>query len=286
LLSWQDLVFLISDSGTDFSVRNFSVASPQFALPGDTADSFVIISSSSGASLCHTDGSVSSIWAPRGCPPLSASVLSGDRLLLTVSLADSVLVSPLAAFSEPVHITTAGGFRRIIPTDGNRFLGISANKKRIISMTFAADLASPAHLSLAQGSGFCELALLGDQTAVGCGETILFTVTAENQVDSCDLSKMQFGREIDACKGILAFPGQDVFVLVFGEELVVCRATDFRKKEPSRQRRLHEAEIVAFCSGEEFSFLTCDAKGNCILWENAPDWWDAPYAFKLFDEAA
>jgi hypothetical protein len=286
LLSADGLAFLISDDGPQFSVRNFSVESPLFALPGRTADSFVIISSSAGAYLCQMDGSVAPIWPPRGPRPLAAAVLTGDRVLLVVSLSDSLLVSLLDPISEPVHLSATGGFRKIVPTEANRFIGISADKKQIISIGFNADLGNPERLSLAQGSGFCELALLGDQTAVGCGETVIFTVAAGNQVESCDLSKTQFGREIDTCKGILAFPGQDAFVLVFGGgQLVVCRASDFQKKEPYRQKRLHAAEIVAFCSGEEFSFLTCDAAGNCILWENVPDWWDAPYAFRLFEEA-
>jgi hypothetical protein len=58
----------------------------------------------------------------------------------------------------------------------------------------------------------------------------------------------------------------------------VCRAPDVHTGDRFPQKRLHASEIVAFCSGEEFSFLTCDADGSVILWENVIDWWDAPYA--------
>jgi hypothetical protein len=83
----------------------------------------------------------------------------------------------------------------------------------------------------------------------------------------------------------LTFAGQSIVVVICENgNLLVCRATDVSTKGPYLQKKLHADPITAYCTGTEFSFLTIDRGGNPILWENIPDWWDAPYHSKLFQE--
>jgi hypothetical protein len=230
---------------------------------------------------------VSQIWGEQGGTPTAAGVLqlTIDRSVLAVSIGDALLLGVVEQNSDVVRLDGIGGFSKILPFESNRFIGISANQEQIISLKFGDDLRNSEKLLLGAGNGWNDLVLLSDQTVVSSRNTLIVTISPGNQVESTDLAAPPIGRDIEPFKGILTFPGQTVFVIVGGKgNLVVCRAPDVHKGERFLQKQLHTCEIVAFCSGEEFSFLTCDAGGNVILWENVIDWWDAPYALDLFKE--
>ncbi|KAH0790688.1 hypothetical protein GPJ56_005380 [Histomonas meleagridis] len=80
-------------------------------------------------------------------------------------------------------------------------------------------------------------------------------------------------------------------VMTKNGRLVVCRHPSFSKadKKPEIEQmelfQYHKEPIKVGCCGEELSFMTVDESGVCVLWENFPNWLDAPFTLGMFGES-
>jgi hypothetical protein len=101
------------------------------------------------------------------------------------------------------------------------------------------------------------------------------------------VTQTSYAAEVEECREIVTFPGQTVFAVVCRNgHLLIGRVSEIGKGEPYLQKKLHTQNIAVWCNGDEFSFLTCDEGMNAVLWENVPDWWDAPYHLNMFRDSS
>jgi hypothetical protein len=278
LTSRTGCVFLISNAETHFAIETLSVPEPRLSLARQ--DFFVSISETSAAFLCHFSGDTFSVWGGQSTAPIDAAFVSvGDKLCVIVSTLEGFLIGDVCRESSVRRLEQISGMKRLVCIEQTVY-GISVDGNQILSAKLGDDLTLQETTTITTGRKFNDLTALTDQTLVGCSETEVFAF-ADGQVQRFDLGKKQ----VDKCCEVLTFPGQNIFVGICANgNIVVCRASEIGKKEPHVQKKLHTVAIGSFCSGEEFSFLTLDLTGNAVLWENVPDWWDAPYHLRLFQD--
>jgi hypothetical protein len=271
-------VFLISNAETQFAVETFSIPEPRLSVAHQ--DFFVSITETSAAFLCRFSGDTVSIWGDQSVPPIDAAFVSiGEKLSVVVSTSEGFLIGDVCEQSYVRRLEGFPGLKKLVCVGGS-FFGISVDGDQVLRVDLDDDLTIQKTTAIANGREINDLATVTDQTVIGCSATEVFAFV-EGQLQLFDLTKKQ----VDGCRSVLTFPGQSIFVGICANgNMVVCRASEVGTKEPHVQKKLHTVEIRSFCSGDEFSFLTLDVTGNAVLWENVPDWWDAPYHLKLFQD--
>lgn len=81
------------------------------------------------------------------------------------------------------------------------------------------------------------------------------------------------------------------FILICkGGHILLCKLSDSSNPADKNEKKfielswLHKCEISQIVSIQESSFLTFDENGIAILWENLPNWWNAPHFLDMFGE--
>jgi hypothetical protein len=284
ILTSQATVFVVSAQETAFSIVYIDIPGVVFthALPGGAA--FVAVTRDSAAFLCGPDGAAAQVWASPGARALSGAIVPRERPILVISAADGCFIGFAEKDSEPRRIDGVAAFWKITPEAGG-VVGISESRAEIVRVMIDNDFKIQGTKVLCSESELSDIAVLSDQTVVACAKGVIMAAPPDAEVACCLIAKTAFAAEVDDCQSLLHFEGQNVFVVVCrNAHLLICRASEIGKKDPFLQKKLHFVDIVACCNGDEFSFVTCDGGGNAILWENVPDWWDAPYHLKLFQD--
>jgi hypothetical protein len=187
------------------------------------------------------------------------------------------------------RIDDVGAFWRIVADGAKGFVGISHNREQIVRVVIPPIEGDDVKIEIKIFDADQELNdvhVLSDSTIVGCSRSAIVTVNPTGDLSKTGIAKASFAAEVGECREILTFAGQGVFVVICQNgHLLIGRTTEVGKTDPYLQKKLHMLDIVTWCNGDEFSFLTCDVGGNAVLWENVPDWWDAPYQLNLFQDS-
>jgi hypothetical protein len=117
-------------------------------------------------------------------------------------------------------------------------------------------------------------------------------VLYEKSVFCTDSNKIDNFADHIAGKKLFKLP-KKLFFLVIGKSgrIVIYKHPEIAQQTDAKETLkkaelsdLHKCDIQLICSPAEASFITFDEKRTLILWENLPNWWNAPNFLDMFGQ--
>ena len=281
------VVFALRIANGQFECDNFSI--PNAALALGFREKFVVVTSDCACFLCEVGGHVDEVWGKRGGVPRAAAV-SESRGLVFVSLDGKLVVGQCAAGSERVCEFEAPTFSKMVSAVEDDVVCVDASGDSVFGVSVPDDLSECAVDKLFDSSqvpGVVDIAVC-DKLVFGITQKqLVFVWGSDMELHTKDVRTDPVALLVcqEAKAGVIITRDNSiiVFKMQVSEPIRLIRETFTENIETATLLEgLHKDKICGAVHGEEFSFMTCDESGRCILWESIPDWWDAPFVQSMF----
>ena len=278
------VVFTLRIANAQFECERFSIPGAVLAL--GFREKFVVVTSECACFLCELGGHADEVWGKRGGVPRAAAV-SESRGLVFVSVDGRLVVGQCAASSERVCEFEAPTFSKMVSAVEDDVVCVDAAGDSVFGVSVPDDLSECAVDKLFDSSsGVVDIAIC-DKLVFGITQKTVFvwgndmeephTKGVPDPVALLVCQEAKTGVVITRDNSII------VFKMQVSEPIRLIRETFTESIAIAPlPKALHKDTICGAVHGEEFSFMTCDESGRCILWESIPDWWDAPFVQSMF----
>ena len=278
LICGDDLVIALSITNGHLDHTPLHIPHPLIALP--FRDKFIVITSDCACYLCEHSGHSDILWQPQNAMPLSATV-SEPRGIIFVSVDGRLFTSRCVTGVEVTELS-APGLKHLATFDDDTLVGIDASTGVLVNLAIADDHSACEVTKLVEQAGITDISV--------CDRSVFCVTRSKVIVWDAEVGVREKTLPVSDPAVLLACPEGHVGVVISrNAEVVVFRlqisdptevieGTFNHKVQLAKLPGLHGNHLLcgATC-GDEFSFMTCDQSGLCILWESIPDWWDAPF---------
>ena len=261
----------------------FSVSSTSFAVLSESK----IISVNQG-----TDGSLETTESfnfPENFAPNYENVLNfATQGVVVLSSATETYFGMLSNLTEFVKIDQIAGITKIVNYGSDFYFTKSDSPAALYHILFTglSDKIKADVLDIPgykKGIPIVDIEAISEKMCVILYEKFVYC-TESNKID-------QFPDYISG-KKLFILP-KKLFFLVIGKKgrIVIYKHPEITQQADTKETLkkadlsdLHKCEIQLICSPAEASFITFDEKNTIILWENLPNWWNAPNFLDMFGQ--
>jgi len=276
-------VFIVEYSSLGFQIKEVLQDNANKIIPVNNTQ-FLILGCDLSLCLCDTTGMSSLIWKPLGTfEILSYSLIKSS--IFAVITNDSFFVGSALIPNSPIDMIDLHGFSSLVSTKSGATFLLSSDKKGIESVNISSGPIFSDRKKIAQLSNpIKKLVSYGQNTVLALMSSSIVAFTNDFKPRTVNFS----GFDLYDVLYLRKHP----FFVAFSSNgrIILCKLPESSKSDENPQilttelSDLHKSRIIRTTTGEESSFITLDENKCLILWENLPNWWNAPHFFDMFGE--
>lgn len=283
-LSTPENILVLQYNNTNFDIIAIDIANSQFLIHLNDKN-FISITETGNIHLI-TEGKNQNSLAKLETNDkiLNATLMSIDQQILLISTEKSSYMLPL---NNPVikEIPTFSNATKIICDEREVYFtktSMNGLYKCILKPDFA--FSDPENIAV-QNEKIVDFVLLTKKAVL-----VLYQSGVVSYLGGAIGKQISFAPAFSA-KSIFLLSKVGFFIVLCKDgHILLCKHPDGTNPAEKNEKKyielswLHKCEINLITSLQESSFLTYDANETAILWENLPNWWNAPHFLDMFGE--